>query len=339
MNKGIEKVISFLRDYFGLDKKKREPLFERIRVFGFLFFLVISLELLIFANFLGIIDYQKLLAAILPERLVELTNLDREERDRGGLVVDELLSKAAKMKAEDMAQNGYFAHVSPEGITPWYWFEKVGYDYRYAGENLAVNFIDSHNVHRAWMDSPTHKANIVSDNFEEIGIATAEGRYKGQEATYIVQLFGTRSSDRAPLVRGEAEEELNLFVKKEKDEVLGREIEEDIALKKEEEKEESFIFFREEGSVSSYLVSGIDEILEEKEYSSLFAKLRTDFENIKGYILFVFSVVIFSTVLLKILFLRKTRFSFLFLNKVLVLIIVFSALVVAHYGIIAVLKI
>ena len=61
------------------------------------------------------------------------------------------------MKAQDMATLGYFAHVSPDGKTPWYWIEKVGYDYQYAGENLAINFSDSKDVTNAWMASPLHK--------------------------------------------------------------------------------------------------------------------------------------------------------------------------------------
>lgn len=339
MKKRIEKVISFLKYYFGFNKKKREPLLVRLKGWILLFLLIISLELVIFANFLGVIDYQKLLATILPEKLVEFTNLDREKRERGELVVSDLLNEAAKMKAEDMAQKEYFAHVSPEGVTPWYWFSEVGYDYRYAGENLAVNFIESYSAHRAWMDSPTHKANIISDNFEEIGIATAVGRYKGEEATYVVQLFGTRDRGREPLVQEKAEEDKKLFIKRERDEVLGKEIKEDVVLSKDEEKEESFIFFKEEGGISSYLVSNIDDIFKEREYASLLTTLRTDFEKIKGYLLFILSIAIFSMVLLKILFLRKTRFSFLFLNKILILIILLSAITVTHYAIALVLKI
>jgi len=88
-----------------------------------------------------------------------------------------------------MASKGYFAHYSPSGLSPWYWFTKAGYSYKKAGENLAVNFKDSDDVVRAWMNSPTHKANIVKEGYTEIGIGIAEGVYQGKKATFVVQLF------------------------------------------------------------------------------------------------------------------------------------------------------
>ena len=89
-----------------------------------------------------------------------------------------------------MARYSYFAHSSPTGITPWYWFTKSGYRFIYAGENLAINFSDSGAVNQAWMNSPGHRSNILNINFTEIGIATAEGMYQGQPTTYVVQMFG-----------------------------------------------------------------------------------------------------------------------------------------------------
>jgi hypothetical protein len=95
------------------------------------------------------------------------------------------------MKANDMAEKGYFAHTSPEGKTPWYWFKQAGYDYSYAGENLAVNFFESKDVAEAWMNSPTHRANIVKKDYTEIGIAVATGMYEGRQSVFVAQLFGT----------------------------------------------------------------------------------------------------------------------------------------------------
>ena len=67
----------------------------------------------------------------------------------------------------------------------------VGYPFKYAGENLAINFQDSKEVSDAWLASPEHKANILNPKFTEIGIATAQGMYSGKNATFVVQLFGT----------------------------------------------------------------------------------------------------------------------------------------------------
>jgi hypothetical protein len=90
-----------------------------------------------------------------------------------------------------MAEREYFAHYSPDGVSPWHWFDKAGYDYLHAGENLAVHFTESDAVVDAWMDSPTHRANIMNGLYTEIGVGTARGEYKGYPTLFVVQLFGT----------------------------------------------------------------------------------------------------------------------------------------------------
>jgi len=132
----------------------------------------------------------KLQAAILPNILVQLTNSDRNTNNLNSLKKSHLLQQAAQLKANDMAAKGYFSHNSPDGKTPWYWLNTVGYKYVHAGENLAVKFSTSQGVEAAWMKSPEHKANILGSQFTEIGIATAQGIYKEKETTFVVQFFG-----------------------------------------------------------------------------------------------------------------------------------------------------
>src|SRR3989338_443143 len=129
-------------------------------------------------------------AAIVPSVLADFANDDRRTLSLGPLQWNPILAEAARWKAEDMAEKGYFAHTSPEGVTPWQWFRKAGYSYRYAGENLAVYFSDFWDVHTAWMDSAGHRANILSGKFTEIGIAAAKGIYQGRETIFVVELFG-----------------------------------------------------------------------------------------------------------------------------------------------------
>jgi len=131
------------------------------------------------------------LASVLPSALVALTNQDRATEGLAGVTEDALLNKAAQAAALDMAAKGYFAHVSPDGKTPWYWLDQVGYSYSYAGENLAVNFTDSENVETAWMASPTHRANIMRPQYTRVGFGTANGMYEGKETTFVVQFFAT----------------------------------------------------------------------------------------------------------------------------------------------------
>ena len=131
------------------------------------------------------------LAAVVSSVLVDLTNFDRAQEGLHGLAVNPVLAQAAQLKANDMAQRSYFAHNAPDGKTPWFWMGEAGYSFSYAGENLAVFFGDSEDVARAWMNSPSHRANILNGSFTEIGIATAQGVYQGRSTVFVVQMFGT----------------------------------------------------------------------------------------------------------------------------------------------------
>lgn len=137
------------------------------------------------------------LAAVLPAALTSLTNADRSAQGLSSLTEDPLLAAAAQAKANDMAAKGYFAHISPDGTTPWFWLESVKYPYSYAGENLAVDFLDSKDVETAWMNSPMHRANILKAQYTRIGIGIAQGTYQGRQTTFVVQFFATRSGDGA----------------------------------------------------------------------------------------------------------------------------------------------
>ncbi len=132
-----------------------------------------------------------LVGAVLPATIINLTNDERADLATPTLNRSVLLDKAAKLKAEDMAKKHYFSHYSPSNISPWYWFNQVNYDYLHAGENLAIYFTDSEAIVKAWMKSPSHRANIVDQKYTEIGVGTAKGIYNGYKTVYVVQLFGT----------------------------------------------------------------------------------------------------------------------------------------------------
>lgn len=146
-----------------------------------------------------------LVSTILPAVVTDATNKARASEGQAPLVRNALLDEAARLKAEDMARNGYFAHWSPTGVSPWHWFGEAGYTYAHAGENLAVHFTDSGEVVEAWLNSPTHRANILNGNYSEIGIGTAEGRYEGYDTVFVVQMFGT-PAEAAPVAASVSEE-------------------------------------------------------------------------------------------------------------------------------------
>lgn len=133
------------------------------------------------------------------EQLLSATNQKRVEAGLQPLVMNEELSQAAMLKAQDMFAKGYWAHNSPDGKTPWDFIISSGYQYTLAGENLAKNFSNSTGVIDAWMASPTHRANIVKDGYREIGFAIVNGKLNGEETTLVVQMFGTTNGTVAAL--------------------------------------------------------------------------------------------------------------------------------------------
>ena len=127
---------------------------------------------------------------ITVEIVIKLVNEARRVAHVAALQKNDMLQKAAEEKAQDMIDNNYFAHISPQGKTPWDWINKNDYDYRYAGENLAINFTNAEEEQKAWMNSPTHKKNILNENYSETGVAVKRGMIEGQEAIVVVQMFG-----------------------------------------------------------------------------------------------------------------------------------------------------
>jgi len=126
---------------------------------------------------------------VVSAALVDLANTDRSQEGLDALTTDPRLTAIAQAKANDMASSGYFAHTSPAGRDPWYWFAQEGYEFVYAGENLAIDFSDSGDVNRAWMSSPSHRANILDAHYTHVGIATAQGMYQGRLTVFVVQVF------------------------------------------------------------------------------------------------------------------------------------------------------
>ena len=143
-------------------------------------------------------------AEITAQKMIELTNESREASGLLPLKVNDKLTAAAEAKADDMFRFQYFDHNSPSGVTPWYWIKSAGYDYLYAGENLAIDFITAEGTHMALMRSITHRDNILKPNYTEVGIAVKKGIFDGNESIIIVEEFGT------PLRKENLESEINI---------------------------------------------------------------------------------------------------------------------------------
>ncbi len=124
------------------------------------------------------------------EEILNLVNTDREKHGLNDLVLSQTLSLAAEAKASDMVSRNYFAHTGPDGTNPWYWFKILGYNYAYAGENLAEGYTDAKDLENSWMNSPSHRANILSPFYSDVGLAIVESNHKN----IIVQFFGSKDN-------------------------------------------------------------------------------------------------------------------------------------------------
>ena len=132
------------------------------------------------------------------DQLLVLTNQKRQENGLGPLSLDERLSQAAIGKSNDMLAKGYWAHISPDGITPWAFIKGAGYSYTYAGENLARGYTNSSDVINAWMASDSHKANMLSGNYSNVGFAVVTGSLNGEETVLVVEMLGTTALAASP---------------------------------------------------------------------------------------------------------------------------------------------
>lgn len=131
--------------------------------------------------------FAKPLPTLSLDQVMSLVNTDRASLGLPQLSINTNLNLAAMAKAEDMINNHYFAHTSPEGVAPWYWIKNVGYNYAYAGENLAIGYQDASDLVNSWMNSPSHRANILSPNYRDMGLALV----KSENSTLVVQMFGS----------------------------------------------------------------------------------------------------------------------------------------------------
>src|SRR3972149_2329629 len=122
--------------------------------------------------------------------VINLTNQERVKAGMQPLAESSKLDSAATMKAGDMFAKDYWAHYAPDGTSPWYFFKLVGYNYSWAGENLARDFSTSEGVVAGWMGSTSHKDNLMNPNFTEIGIGVKDGILQGEETTLVVQHLG-----------------------------------------------------------------------------------------------------------------------------------------------------
>lgn len=131
---------------------------------------------------------------ITTANVLRLMNEYRAEEGLAPLNEDDLLDQAAGDRMRHMEEEEYWSHESPAGMSPFHWLDYREYRYRKAGENLATGFETARVLVQSWMESRGHRANIMSADYEDCGIAIIDGATTGPaNGKSIVVMFGSRS--------------------------------------------------------------------------------------------------------------------------------------------------
>lgn len=127
------------------------------------------------------------------ESILKAVDRERVLRNLSSLTTNFKLGTAAQSKADDMQARHYFAHVDPDGNYIWDKIVAAGYSpYTQLGENLAIEFYDTESLVAAWMNSPTHRANILQPGFKDQGAGLTFGDVNiNQYHSAIANTFGT----------------------------------------------------------------------------------------------------------------------------------------------------
>ena len=102
-----------------------------------------------------------------------MVNNERAKVGLSPLALNLQLSTMARSKSQDMIDKGYFSHQSPTYGSPFDMMKSFGFTYMSAGENIAEGQSTAIEIMTSWMNSPGHKANILSNNYSDIGVELA----------------------------------------------------------------------------------------------------------------------------------------------------------------------
>jgi len=265
--------------------------------------------------------------------IIKMTNEKREELGLSQLVENQTLSQAALEKAQNMFDLDYFAHQSTTGLTPWYWFKKAGYTYQYAGENLAIGFLDSKEVVDAWENSPSHKENLLNPNYKEIGIAVLKGEFQGSETNIVVQLFGSQLKENAKTVVQKQEIKQTIspspmaFVEAEKTETVEQTIPFDINNIIENENKQ--IESKKVAGTSEFEISNLkQENIRESRYFKFFKFMNLKYSDVLKEIIFYSIIFVLISLILNIFIKIKIQDKSLILKTIFLILLMLSFFIV-----------
>lgn len=133
------------------------------------------------------------------DQIILSVNNQRVRNGQPPLTINTRLSQAAQNKANHMAENSYFSHIG-YGKKWSDFIKETGYEYSEAGENLANGFDTVEEMTLAWMNSPSHKENIINQGVNETGVGISYGQLDGFATIFVVQVFGKQIIKPDPVV-------------------------------------------------------------------------------------------------------------------------------------------
>ena len=260
------KMLSIIKNWFLPNKGNNfQPSVLSDRAIS-IFILLFLLLKVIFSFNLILVKQSSLCADISAQRIIVLTNEVRQQYNLPLVKEDLLLNKAAEDKAQDMFKNKYFSHYSPAGTSPWYWIDRSGYDYYYAGENLAMNFLDTEEVIKGWLNSPSHRENLLNKDYKDMGIAVVSGDFnnEGINRILVVQMFGSEAKPSIPVAMAQVPPANEILIQEEQED--GTIIEkEDISLEEISDKDEVLSETTEVTETTETTTKAIVGVTEEQE--------------------------------------------------------------------------
>ena len=169
--------------------KKRQIEYPKAIKVLFMLIMKFFVILLIIATELAFLAQPQIVLAegkISSTEIFMLINNERSKNNISPLTINNKLIQAANNKAKDLIKNNYFDHNSPTGKTFSSWIKETNYQYSFIGENLAINFQSEKEIVEAWLNSESHKENLLNQNFTETGISIKNENGK----IIVVQIFG-----------------------------------------------------------------------------------------------------------------------------------------------------
>ena len=113
------------------------------------------------------------------EQMLIMINDERVKRGEQTLVVDQKLKQLAEYYGQYLLSHGYFSHYTPDGLSPFDRMSQHDIIFQYAGENLAFS-ANTDLAMQGLMNSPGHRANILSANFRRVGIGVINAGIYGE---------------------------------------------------------------------------------------------------------------------------------------------------------------